>query len=51
MIKVVGVRFRSAGKIYFFDPQKLEIKKGDHVIVEKITGVTLSVSPQTEKIG
>ena len=24
---------------------------GDHVIVEKITGVTLSVSPQTEKIG
>lgn len=39
MIKVVGVRFRSAGKIYFFDPQKLEIKKGDHVIVETARGV------------
>ena len=29
MIKVVGVRFRTAGKIYYFDPKKLAIKKGD----------------------
>ena len=34
MMKVIGVRFRTAGKIYFFDPLMLEIKKGDHVIVE-----------------
>lgn len=39
MIKVVGVRFRTAGKIYYFDPQKFSIKKGDHVIVETARGV------------
>ncbi len=39
MIKVVGVRFRTAGKIYFFDPLKLDIKKGDHVIVETSRGI------------
>ncbi len=39
MIKVVGVRFRTAGKIYFFDPCKLEIKRGDHVIVETARGI------------
>ena len=39
MTKVVGVRFRSAGKIYYFDPMKLEILKGDHVIVETARGV------------
>lgn len=39
MIKVIGVRFRKAGKIYFFSPGKLEIKRGDHVIVETARGV------------
>lgn len=39
MIKVVGVRFRTAGKIYYFDPQELDIKKGDHVIVETARGI------------
>ena len=39
MIKVTGVRFRSAGKIYYFDPAGFEIKKGDHVIVETARGV------------
>ncbi len=39
MIKVIGVRFRTAGKIYFFDPLQLEIKKGDHVIVETARGI------------
>ena len=34
MIKVIGVRFRKAGKVYFFDPAGMEIKTGDHVIVE-----------------
>lgn len=39
MIKVIGVRFRQAGKIYNFDPAELNIKKGDHVIVETARGV------------
>lgn len=39
MIKVIGVRFRTAGKIYFFDPLQFEIKKGDHVIVETARGI------------
>lgn len=39
MTKVIGVRFRTAGKIYFFAPGKLEIKQGDNVIVETARGV------------
>jgi len=39
MTKVIGVRFRTAGKIYFFDPLKFNIKKGDHVIVETARGI------------
>lgn len=39
MMKVIGVRFRTAGKIYFFDPLQFEIKKGDHVIVETARGI------------
>ena len=39
MVKVVGVRFRTAGKIYFFDPGKLRIKRGDFVIVETARGI------------
>lgn len=39
MVKIIGVRFRTAGKIYFFDPGQLEIKQGDHVIVETARGI------------
>lgn len=39
MANVIGVRFRTAGKIYFFSPGQLEIKVGDHVIVETARGV------------
>ena len=39
MTKVVGVRFRNVGKIYYFDPKNYEIKGGDHVIVETARGV------------
>ncbi len=39
MTKVIGVRFRTAGKIYFFAPGKLDIRQGDHVIVETARGV------------
>lgn len=39
MIKVVGVRFRTAGKIYYFDPQQYDIKLNDFVIVETARGI------------
>ena len=39
MEKVIGVRFRNAGKIYFFSPGKLYIPRGKHVIVETARGV------------
>ncbi|WP_066889766.1 stage 0 sporulation family protein [Clostridium nigeriense] len=39
MIKVIGVRFKKAGKIYYFDPSGLEIKKGDFVVVETARGI------------
>ena len=39
MVKVIGVRFRRAGKIYFFDPAQMDIEVGQHVIVETARGV------------
>lgn len=39
MRKIVGIRFRTAGKVYYFDPLQFEIKKGDHVIVETARGI------------
>lgn len=39
MVKVIGVRFRTAGKIYFFNPGNFEIKQNDHVIVETARGI------------
>lgn len=39
MTRVIGVRFRTAGKIYFFAPGKFNIKQGDSVIVETARGV------------
>lgn len=39
MIKIIGVRFRRAGKIYFFSPADYDIRQGQHVIVETARGV------------
>lgn len=39
MTKVIGVRFRQAGKIYYFAPGKYDIELGQHVIVETARGV------------
>ena len=39
MTRVIGVRFRNVGKIYYFSPKNLELKTGDHVIVETARGV------------
>ncbi|MBZ4667681.1 MAG: hypothetical protein JG775_833 [Defluviitaleaceae bacterium] len=38
-MNVIGVRFKRAGKIYYFDPGDLEIEEGSHVIVETARGV------------
>ena len=39
MVRIIGVRFRKAGKIYYFDPLDLDVKAGDKVIVETARGV------------
>lgn len=39
MIRVIGVRFRQAGKIYYFDPVDFDIEVGQHVIVETARGI------------
>ncbi|MBO8172655.1 MAG: stage 0 sporulation family protein [Bacillaceae bacterium] len=39
MYEVVGVRFKKAGKIYYFDPGEFDVRKGDHVIVETARGI------------
>ncbi|MBD1372485.1 stage 0 sporulation family protein [Hazenella sp. IB182357] len=39
MLKVMGVRFRAAGKIYYFDPSDVLIQRADHVVVETVRGI------------
>ncbi len=49
MTKIVGVRFRNAGKIYYFDPIDMEMETGTHVIVETARGVefgTVMIAPK-----
>ena len=49
MIKIVGVRFRKTGKIYYFDPAGMEIETGTHVIVETARGIefgTVMIPPR-----
>ena len=41
MIKVIGVRFRGGGKVYYFDPNGIELKREDQVIVETVRGVEI----------
>ena len=38
MANIIGVRFKKPGKIYFFDPDGIEIEQGEHVIVETAMG-------------
>ncbi len=44
MVKVVGVRFKDTGKMYYFDPLDIDIKKGDRVIVETVRGIECGVA-------
>ena len=39
MVEVVGVRFKSSGKMYYFSPGELDIKEGEGVIVETARGM------------
>ncbi|MBR3642822.1 MAG: stage 0 sporulation family protein [Lachnospiraceae bacterium] len=50
MKNVVGVRFRTAGRVYYFEPGGIEMKRDDHVIVETARGVEFGtvVMPPTE---
>lgn len=41
MAEVVGVRFKKAGKIYWFDPNNIDLKAGDDVIVETVRGIEM----------
>jgi cell fate regulator YaaT (PSP1 superfamily) len=41
MVTIVGIRFKKTGKIYYFAPGNLDIKKGDKVIVETSRGVEM----------
>ena len=52
MVDVVGVRFKTAGKVYFFDPAGLDINEGESVIVETARGMefgTVSSGPRKVK--
>ena len=54
MVKVAGVRFKTAGKVYYFDPADVDVKMGDNVIVETARGmeygtVTMDVAEVSEK--
>lgn len=39
MVRVIGVRFKTAGKVYYFDPDNFKVKAGDNVIVETARGM------------
>lgn len=51
MKKVVGVRFKPAGKIYYFNPAELDIKEDDRVIVETTRGIEYAVVALIKEIG
>ena len=46
MATIVGVRFRNAGKLYYFSPGQLWPTAGDAVIVETVRGVGYRIRPQ-----
>lgn len=43
MVNIVGIRFKKAGKIYYFDPDDMEIEKGTAVIVETVRGIEYGI--------
>ncbi len=51
MKKIVGVRFKPVGKIYYFDPENLDLKQDDCVIVETARGVEFATVSLVKEIG
>lgn len=41
MVTVIGIRFKSAGKIYYFDPGEIQLQPGDYAIVETARGIEI----------
>ncbi|MBQ8533385.1 MAG: stage 0 sporulation family protein [Clostridia bacterium] len=39
MVKIIGVRFKEGGKVYYFDPCELTVNKGDKVVVDTAHGI------------
>jgi cell fate regulator YaaT (PSP1 superfamily) len=39
MVKIIGIRFRNGGKVYYFDPKDMEVRRGSYAIVETARGV------------
>ena len=39
MTEVIGVRFKKVGKVYYFDPNGIQVREGDYVIVETARGI------------
>ena len=50
MIKVIGVKFRHASRIYYFDPTDVEFKCGDGVIVETVRGEEMGTVVVADKM-
>lgn len=44
MIKVVGVRFKDTGKMYYFDPNGVDVKKGETLVVETARGIECAIA-------
>ena len=52
MVRVAGVRFKTAGKIYYFDPDEFDVKNGDNVIVETARGMEYGmVTMDVQEVG
>lgn len=49
MLTVVGIRFRQAGKVYYFNPKNLELKLNDVVVVENARGIELGIVGEEKK--
>ncbi len=50
MIEIIGISFRTAGKIYYFTPKDLKFKRGDRVIVETSRGVEIGTVKTENKL-
>ena len=49
MVRVIGIKFKTSGRVYYFDPLDLPIKAGDGVIVETARGMEYGEAPNDPK--